>query len=331
MSRVFTRIALVALAAITLTALCNLSAKAQTIGSEFATSYSVVDLGTPSGVAGPFGGLTLKNGDSNTLLLGGSANSAAGNVNQVSVVRNVIDGQNRITGFTGTASQLSTAANIDGGLLYAPNGALLYTGYSNNTLGQIKPGSSTPDKIINLSSLGIAASTGTIQIIPAGFGVNSGKLLIASYNSSDYYTADLVADGNGTYDLANVSASLVNLGGGPEGIVYVPGGSPLFANPSVLISEYASGRVSAYEVNALGIPIATSRRDFITGLNGAEGATIDASTGDFLFSTFGGSNRVISVRGLAPSAVVPEANTAALLGLALPMIGAVAVVRRRKK
>ncbi|MBC8139299.1 MAG: hypothetical protein H8F28_25775, partial [Fibrella sp.] len=313
--------------------LCILDApvQAQTLGAEIAAEYSLVDLGTPDGVAANFGGVTLKAGDINTLLLGGGANGGGGNVNEVSVVRSLINGQNRITGFTGTASVLSTAPNIDGGLLYAPNGVLMYTGYSNNILGQIEPGSNTPDKIINLSALGIASSTGTIQIIPQGFGANSGKLLIASYNSGDYYTADLVLDGSGTYDLANVSSSLVNLGGGPEGVVYVPGGSPLFVNPSVLVSEFSSGRVSAYEVDALGIPVLASRRDFITGLSGAEGATIDTSTGDFLFSTFGGGNRVITVRGFAAAPVtVPEAGSGLLALLPMLATGAVVIARRRK-
>lgn len=312
--------------------LCILAApiQAQTLAPEFAGAYSLVDLGTPAGVPGPFGGLTLKAGDINTLLLGGGANGAGGNVNQVSLERNIVNGLNRITGFVGVASELSTAPNIDGGLVYGPNGVLMYTGFSNNILGQIKPGSSTPDKIINLTALGIASSTGTIQFIPTGFGANSGKLLIASYNSSDFYTADLVADGNGTFDLANVTPSLVDLGGvGPEGIVYVPGGSPLFANPSMLVSEYSAGRVSAYEVDALGIPIVATRRDFVTGLTGTEGATIDASTGDFLFSTFGGGNRVISVRGFT-AATVPEAGSGLLALLPILATGVVVIVRRRK-
>ena len=52
------------------------------------------------------------------------------------------------------------------------------------------------------------------------------------------------------------------------------------------------------------MPTATpraSRSDFITGLSGAEGAAIDPVTGDFLFSTYGGGNRVIAVRGFRPT------------------------------
>jgi len=51
-----------------------------------------------------------------------------------------------------------------------------------------------------------------------------------------------------------------------------------------------------------------SRRTFIAGLDGAEGAALDPLTGDFLFSTCGcgsGANRVIAVRGFT----LPSATT----------------------
>ena len=73
----------------------------------------------------------------------------------------------------------------------------------------------------------------------------------------------------------------------------------------MLVSEYGSGRVAAFEVDADGDPLVATRRDFITGLSGAEGAFVDPVTGDFLFSTFGGGDRVIVVRGFAPPVSTP--------------------------
>jgi hypothetical protein len=64
-------------------------------------------------------------------------------------------------------------------------------------------------------------------------------------------------------------------------------------------------------VNADGDPIISTRRQFITGLDGAEGALLDPVTGDFLFSTFGGGSRVIVVRGFRappPPLPAPEAG-----------------------
>jgi len=49
-----------------------------------------------------------------------------------------------------------------------------------------------------------------------------------------------------------------------------PPGSPLFANPSLLISEYTDGNVAVYDVDAAGNPIVATRRDFVVGLFGAE-------------------------------------------------------------
>jgi len=79
--------------------------------------------------------------------------------------------------------------------------------------------------------------------------------------------------------------------------VYIQAGNPGFASDSVLISEWSAGTVGAYEIDANGDPIASTRRDFILGLSGAEGAAIDPITGDFVFSTFGGGDRVIVVHG----------------------------------
>lgn len=301
-------------------ALLPLAAHAQTIHPDFAGSYSLVSLGTPAGVPGPFGGLTLQAGDPNALLIGGAANGAGGVVARIGLTRENVGGLQRISGFTGTASTYSTAPNIDGGLTYAPNGSLLYTGYSNNIIGEIKPGSTTPDRITTLT--GVGGSVGSLLFVPGG-APGAGRLKVLSYSANTWYDLPFAVDGSGLYTFGTPTTS-VALGGGLEGAVYVPGGSPLFANPAVLVSEYGNGQIVAYDVDANGDPIASTRRLFVTGLSGAEGAYIDASTGDFLFSTFGGSNQVISVRGFA---AVPEPASMAALGLGLAVLAS----RRRRR
>jgi hypothetical protein len=73
-----------------------------------------------------------------------------------------------------------------------------------------------------------------------------------------------VPDGAGTYDVVNLQAVPgAVLSGGPEGIVYVPSGSPRFDRPSLLVSEYSAGNVAAYEVDGNGDPVVASRRTFI--------------------------------------------------------------------
>jgi hypothetical protein len=138
---------------------------------------------------------------------------------------------------------------------------------------------------------------GTCVFVPAGF-AGAGQFKVVSYNGSLVYTAGLAPDGGGTFDIASMSGG-VEVEGNPEGMVYIRAGSPEFASDSVLISEYGAGAVGAYEIDGNGDPIRSTRRTFMSGLSGAEGAHIDAETGDFLFSTFGGGNRVIVVRGFS--------------------------------
>src|SRR3712207_6826470 len=153
---------------------------------------------------------------------------------------------------------------------------------------------------------GVASSVGTVQFVPLGF-PDAGAIRIMSYNGGGFYSGTLTSDGMGTFNLSNVMLR-TNTGGGPEGLIYVPNGAPVFSGPSMLISEYSQGRVSAYQLDSNGIPIPATRQDFITGLTGAEGATLDPLTNDFLFSTFGGQNRVIAVRGFVvpPCAPAPS-------------------------
>lgn len=274
-------------------ALCLPAAAApQTFGTDFSADYSLLDLGGPPMVPGPLGGLVFDRSDPDFLLIGGNANNAAGAIYRIGVLR---DASGRITGFDGAATLFADAPQIDGGLTYNEDGVLFACGYPTNTLMQFRPGSTAPDRTDALSPLGVNNSVGACQFVPAGF-PGAGRFLLGSFNSSDWYEAPLTPDGAGTFE-PGMATQLVNLGGGPEGIVFIESGNPAFGVQSALVSEYSAGAVRAYELDAAGNPDPTTRRDFLTGLSGAEGATIDPITGDFLFSTFGGGNRVVLVSG----------------------------------
>jgi hypothetical protein len=266
---------------------------AQTIQPPYNATYGYVDLGNPPGVPGPLGGVVFKRNDPNTLLVGGGANGLAGAIYEVSVMR---DPQGHLTGFTGTATMVSTAQQIDGGLCYAPNGVLLFTSYSNHMLGQIRPGSTTPDRYESLSPLGIGSSTGTLNFVPAGF-PGAGQLKIASYNGGTFHGFTYTTRPDGTIDLTPANGP-VTIGGGPEGILYVPPGSSQIPDYQyVLINEYSTGQVVLYQVDTVGNPIPATRTPFLTGLGGAEGACTDPITGALVFSTYGGGNRIVVVEG----------------------------------
>lgn len=157
-------------------------ASAQTIAPAYTANYSLIALNSVPGVPANYGGLTLQAGNPNTLLIGGSANGGGGGIYSIGVTRGV---GNHITGFSGTASLFATAPNIDGGLVYAPNGDLLYTAYPTNQIGEIKPGSTSPDKIISLT--GVTASVGSLQFVPSGL-TGAGSLGIVSFNGGGYTT-----------------------------------------------------------------------------------------------------------------------------------------------
>ena len=273
------------------------AAHAQVVEPPFNQSYSWSSLGAPPGVPSQFGGLTLKAGTTDRLLIGGAANTADGKLYEIGLVR---DARGHITGFSGTATEYADAAYNDGGVTYGPDGVLFLARWPANELGQIRPGDPHTYKTLALAPFNVAQSLAALQFVPSGQ-PGAGSLKLSSYGGGEWYDAAVVPDGNGTFDLVDVtSVPASTLPGGPEGFVYVAPGSPQFAQPSLLVSEYGADNVAAYDVDADGNPIVSTRRVFISGLVSPEGAFLDPLSGDYLFSTFGGGNHVVVVRGFAP-------------------------------
>jgi PEP-CTERM motif-containing protein len=305
--------------------------QAQTLGADFAADYTVTDLGSVAGLPPLYGGLTFA--DNNTLLIGGNANDAPGRIYSIGVTRDAIT--NRITGFSGVATLYRGPTSQigefnDGGVVFGPGGVLFTSRWPVNELGQTKPGSTDEDKIIDMAALGVADSHAALNFVPSGFG-GAGEVKLVSWEGGEWYSATLTPDGLGTFDLTGLvqidldtgTLSIDGLPGGPEGFTYVSGLNPDFLVNSLLLSEFSAGAVAVYAVDANGDPILSSRRTFLDGLEGAEGAVLDPVTGDFLFSTFGGGDRVVLVSGFTeqPPPPVPEPSTYALMLAALLGLG----------
>lgn len=278
-------------------------AMAQTVAPYYAGTYTIRDAGSVPGVPGRYGALAFKAGDTNTLLIGGDGNTLGAAIYQVTVTRGA---GNHITGFSGTAAFFASAdgsgGGLDGGLAYGPGNVLFFTSYPDNQLCQIKPGQTTVAKRIDLLPYG-PESVGSLVFVPAGL-PGAGRLKILDYSRGDWYDATLQADLSGTYNIATISSPLL-IDGSPEGAFFVAAGNPIFPNPSVLVCDYQFGAVSSFEVNANGDPIVATRRSFLTGINGAEGATRDPVTGDFVFGTFTDPGKVYVVSGFSDPLASP--------------------------
>jgi hypothetical protein len=266
------------------------------IPEPFAAAYSCVKLGPVPGVPVGWGALTLKYDDPNTLLMGGHANTANGRIYQIGITR---DADMHITGFTGTATVYPTAdstigENNDGGLVFGPENVLFVTRFPNNQLEQSKPGSTDPDKVTDLTPLGIGSSVGSIGFVPSGFpGAGNMKIVSAS---GEWYQCDFVPDGNGTFEVISVFPR-VTLADTPEGIVFVPPGSPIFPANSVLINNWSTGKIVTAPLDTNGDPIIANTQTVVEGFGASEGPFIDPVTGDLLFWSTNNGGVIFRVRG----------------------------------
>lgn len=261
------------------------------ISTTFNELYHINSLGTLN-IPAPGGGLVFKAEDPNKIIVGGAANSLSGALYEFTVIR---DSGGHITG-VGPASYLGSASYVDSGITYEPTtGVLFVCGWPDNLLHQYKPGNyTTPSKTINL---GVNNPASSIGFVPASYpGSGRAKLVIRSAGIG--YDITLIPDGTGTFNIGPVAPQEGALLGNPAGFTYVPLGSALFAKPSMMVTEYSSGAVGAYELDEdTGWAIVSSRRAVAAGLTGARGAAVDPVTGDYILSTFDGTVRLWNITG----------------------------------
>lgn len=258
------------------------AALAQSVQPPFNAYYEAVDLGQLPGISN-YGGIAFLPNDPNTLLVSAYQ---SGEIRAVPLIR---DAQGRIAGF-GPSTQHATVGGNDGGLAFGPGGVLFFTWYGPNRLGQIEPGSTTADRVIDLQPLGVIGSVGACAFVPAGRS-GAGRFKLATYGGSVWYDVTLAPDGSGTYSIVSLSAP-IQIQGGPEGIVYPPLGSPLLST-SVLVAEWNAG-IAAYSTDANGDPLPNTRQLVMTGLSANGGGAIDPVSGDILFT--GGGGRLAALR-----------------------------------
>ena len=93
----------------------------------------------------------------------------------------------------------------DGGIAFGPGGVLFYTEYPGNSIGEVIPPNYSADfKTVALTPLGVGASVGALNFVPAGFN-GAGQFKVVSHDTNGFYTIPLTPDGSGGYDLGNAT------------------------------------------------------------------------------------------------------------------------------
>ncbi len=285
---------------------------AQALTQEFLDlGYQLEVLGPITGLPAPYGGLSIKASEPDVLYIAGASFSANGVIHTVPLTRD--PGTGRITGFSGPSSLFAAAPNVDGTVLFADNGTLIYTRFPSNALGQILPNGTT--LTVGLTDSGVQPSPGCMAFVPQGM-PGAGGLVLASYTVNKIMNVPYTFDAQGFlqpgWSGPPITLTVCN---GPEGIIHVPAGSPGFAVHSMIMGCYDSGFLLIWDVDAQGLPILASGRSFIAPAPYTSGTAFDPVTGDLLFSTNGNPSRLVRVSGFNNTTGIGETSAGPLFEL----------------
>jgi hypothetical protein len=265
----------------------------------FADDYFVVALGKIPGVHEPYGAINFALGADDQVIVSGFSGAETALIYVADLTR---DATGSISGFAGTASKLMDAYAITDGAAYGPDDVLFYS-RSSWEMGEVKPGSTTTDKVVKFSNASMYRPTG-LNFVPPGF-PGAGQLKMTTfYTNGDWWSLDIEPDDAGTYDVTSALKGPA-LPGYPEGFTYVPDGLPGFPNPNVVVCEFANaygiGKLTAYDLDENGNPVLAERREIVTGLDVPAGIAIDPVTGDLLWTSYQGVAYLLRKAPLPPT------------------------------
>lgn len=294
--------------------LLGATASSQTVLAPYNANWQFADLGTVPGVS-TYGGTAFLPGNPNVLLISPYPTTT---ILALPLVR---DGQGYITGF-GASTPVATVGGTDGGLAFGPTGVLFATWYGPNRLSQIKPGSTSTDRVDDLSPIGVGSSVGTCAFVPAGL-PGAGRFKVVSWSFSAFHDLPLTPDGNGTF-IPGPAGPGIPVTGGPEGMVYMPTSAPLFGG-KLLLAEWSAGNVAMYDINSIGDPLPATRVVVANGVYGLGGGALDPVTGDALF--LNGSARLLVLRNIAACGTYTSYGPASPGALGTPTISGTGCAR----
>ncbi len=284
------------------------AASAQAVLPPFNTTWQIVNLGQIPGVTS-YGGTAIAAANPNTLLVSPWPSTS---IDAVPLIRN---GAGAIVG-TGTATPVITVGGTDGGLAFGPGGVLFSTWFGSNNLNQTKPGSIATDRVDALFPLGLGASVGTCTFVPAGM-PGAGRLKLCSWTPAFFHDVPLTPDGNGTYAPGTFGPA-ITLANDVEGMVYAPPGTPSFGG-QLLVCEWSAGNIVAYQIDANGDPLPTTRQEIVGGALYPGGGTRDPITGDFVFLGANGTLLILR-QGATPCGTFTNYGPASPGALGTPTI-----------
>lgn len=274
-----------------------------------AYSYNEITLGQIPGLDdNDYYGLEFLN--ANTLLVGSSDSIYA-----VAVVR---DENSHVIGFTGTPIVWASAPNIaKSGLTFGPGGVLFYTAESGDNsmiVGQIKPGSTSPDKMQTLTT---GYDAGFLNDIAFNSNDASKAQFAVRYppTAGNFYEATLTPDGLGTYDIS--APTYTQFIGSITSLTIAPPSHPLLPPAAAVFGGTADASYAALDVN--GHP--TGGFDlFFTNPHSVWGSTFDPVTKDFLSTSPGAPDTIYNLQ------LLPEPGMVGFIA-----ITTVGVMRRRRR
>jgi hypothetical protein len=266
------------------------------MNATFAKDYATYVLGLVPGIPpSRLGGCVVDINDPNALLVATDSEDSAGAIYSIPVTREPCG---HITGFAGNAKLVATTPYVDANLLYGPNQILFYSQWPVNQLSELLPNQSTPAYTRDLSTISVGGGgPGGIGFVPPNL-ADPGGLRAVTWPSGYFYHLTYAKNGQ-TFDVTSATQT-VTLPNGPGGFGYVPQGSPQFAKQSLITPEWPGGQVAVYEVDGVGDPIVSTRRQFFDEFPVPWGAYFEPTTGDFIFLSWGsGNDQIYIVQGFA--------------------------------
>ena len=278
---------------------------AKVVQPPFADDFVLVDLGEVPGVHAPYGGVAFLPDDPDSILLVGYMGAGTAVIHTVPLARDVTDS---IAGFAGQpVANVPSFAAADS-IAWGPGDVLFYP-RSTAAVAQMKPDSTTVDKVVDLSWM-YYKTTG-IGFVPPGL-PDAGTMKLVTFNYGDWWRPTLTPDGNGTFDMT-VTSKGPSLPGYPTGFAYVSPDTPGAMPVGLVLCErelgYGDGKVVRYDVDDHSDPIVTSRQVVVSGLDIPEGIAMDPVTGDVLFVGYQGRLYLLRQAAFPPTTTTVPTTT----------------------